>query len=153
MSCERWAPFYSAFLDGELPVKDREGLREHIKTCSACQEELESLQSLSRTLSVGADSAEADPGFIARFRAKRDEEFGSAGPTFFWRWLAVRLVPLAVAAILVAIAAVWVSEREEALTDLEARELGNGFSVVSEEAALQDPVLSIAFEPFPGTEP
>ena len=80
MSCERWEPLYSAFLDGELPVKDGEGLREHIKTCSACQEELESLQSLSRILSVGADSAEADPGFVARFRTKRDEEFGSARP-------------------------------------------------------------------------
>ena len=153
MSCERWEPLYSAFLDGELPVKDGEGLREHIKTCSACQEELESLQSLSRILSVGADSAEADPGFVARFRTKRDEEFGSAGPRFFWRWLAVRLAPLAVAAILVAIAAVWLSETEDALTELEARELGNGFSVVSEEAALQNPVLSIALEPFPGMEP
>ena len=60
---------------------------------------------------------------------------------------------VAVAAILVAIAAVWFSESEEALTELEARELGNGFSVISEGAALQDPVLSIALEPFPGTEP
>ncbi len=153
MSCERWEPLYSAFLDRELPATDGEALREHLTTCSACREELESLQSLSQVLSVGANSAEADPGFITRFRARRDEEFGSAGPRFFWRWLAVRLAPLAVAAILVAIAAVWLSESEESLIDLEARELGNGFSAVSEEAALQNPVLSIALEPFPGMEP
>jgi anti-sigma factor RsiW len=153
MSCERWEPFYSAFLDGELPAADREAFGEHLTTCSACREELESLHSLSQVLSVGPDLPEADLGFIARFRVRREKEFGSAGPRLFWRWLAIRLVPLAAAAILVAIAAVWVSESEEALTELEARELGNGFFVASEEAALQDPVLSIAFEPFPGTEP
>ena len=153
MSCERWEPLYSAFLDGELPATDGEAFREHLTTCSACREELESLQSLSQVLSVGGDSVEPDPGFVVRFRARREEEFGSAGHRFLWRWLAVRLAPLAVAAILVAIAAVWFSESEEALTELEARELGNGFFVVSEEAALQAPVLSIALEPFPGTEP
>ena len=153
MSCERWEPLYSAFLDGELPATDGEALREHLTTCSACREELQFLQSLSQVLSVGRDSVEPDPGFVARFCARREEEFGSAGHRFFWRWLSVRLAPLAVAAILVAIAAVWFSESEEALTELEARELGNGFSVISEGAALQDPVLSIALEPFPGTEP
>ena len=153
MSCERWEPLYSAFLDEELPTEEHEELREHLAICSACREELESLQSISRALSVGPDSVESDPGFMVRFRAKREAELGAAGPGFFWRWLAVRLAPLAVAAILVAIAAIWLSDNQEALIDLEAQELGSGFSVVSEEAALQDPVLSIVLEPFPGTEP
>ena len=153
MSCERWEPLYSAFLDGELAMLDRDALREHLTTCSGCREEIESLEELSREFSGGPAALDTDPGFIARFRARREAEFGSSGQSFFWRWLAVRLAPLAVVAVLVAIAAVWFSGGEEALIELEARELGNGFSAVSEEAALQDPVLSIALEPFPGLEP
>jgi predicted anti-sigma-YlaC factor YlaD len=140
-------------MDGELSAADDEVFRQHLTSCSVCRDEIDSLGALSQMLSAPVAPVEPDPGFVARFRARRDEEFGSMGPWFFWRWLAVRLAPLAVAAVLVAVAAVWFSGQEEGLGDLEARELGNDLSAVSEEATLMDPVLSIALEPFPGREP
>ena len=51
----------------------------------------------------------------------------------------MRLAPLAVAAILVAIAAVWSSEPEVELRELEASELGIGLSPEYEEMALHEP--------------
>ncbi len=150
MSCERWEPLYTSFLDGELSTSDEQEMRDHLESCSSCRAEIESLRPLSEVLSV---SAEPDPGFIVRFRARRDQELGPMDPWVLWKWLAVRLLPVALGALLGAGAAVWLSQEEAGLGELEARELGNGLSRVSEEAALMDPVLSIALEPFPGTEP
>lgn len=149
MSCKRWEPLYSSFLDGEISASEQAALREHLSHCAACHEELESLRGLSEMLSV---SVEPDAGFVTRFRTRRSEEFEPAGPGFLWRWLAVRLAPLAVAAILAAVAAVWTSEPDVNLRELEASELGIGLSPDYEEAALRNPVLSIALDPFPESE-
>ena len=72
-----------------------------------------------------------------------------AGSLLIWRRLAVRLLPLAAAALLGASAAVLLSVEEEGLIEVEARELGNGFSMLSEEAMEPYPVLQIALEAFP----
>ncbi len=150
MTCKRWEPLYSSFLDGEMSPADEAAFGEHLNDCTSCRDGLESLRGLSEMLSV---SVEPDPGFVARFRARRSEEFEPAGPGFVWRWLAVRLAPLAVAAVLVAVVAVWSSEPEVELRELEASELGIGWSPEYEETALMNPVLSIALDPFPESEP
>jgi hypothetical protein len=69
-----------------------------------------------------------------------------------WRRLAVRLLPLAAAALIGAAAAVWLSMEETELGELEARQLGDGFIMTIGEEANTNPVLQIAFEPFPGGE-
>jgi len=150
MTCERWEPLYSSFLDGEMSASEQASFGEHLNHCAACREELESLRGLSEMLRV---SVESDPGFVARFRQRRNEEFEPAGAGFVWRWLAVRLVPLAAAAVIVAVVAVWFSEPEADLRELEATELGIDFSPEYEETALRNPVLSIALDPFPEGEP
>ena len=150
MTCKRWEPLYSSFLDGEMSPADETAFGEHSNDCASCRDALESLRGLSEMLSV---SVEPDPGFIARFRARRSEEFEPAGPGFVWRWLAVRLAPLAVAAVLLAVVAVWSSAPEVELRELEASELGIGLSLEYEETALMNPVLSIALDPFPEREP
>ena len=57
---------------------------------------------------------------------------------------------MAVAAFLGALATIWLSVEEAELGELEARELGGGFNIVSEEEPY--PVLQIAFEPLPPLE-
>jgi len=147
MSCKPWEPLLSRFLDGELAGSEKTGLEQHLETCRTCREELASFRELS---SVLATHTEPDPFFVTRFRARRDEEQGAAGTPLIWKRLAVRLLPLAVAALLGAAATVWLSVEEGGFSDLEARELGDGFmATISEE----DPVLNMAFEPFPGGGP
>ena len=146
MSCKRWEPLYSSFLDGEMAATDLQAFSQHLGSCSSCRDAIDSLRRLSEVMSV---SVEPEPGFIARFRSRRQEELERNGPGTVWRWLAVRLAPLAVAAILVAVASVWFSEQEEELRELEASEVGIGLSLEYEETALMSPVLSIALEPFP----
>jgi anti-sigma factor RsiW len=146
MSCKRWEPLYSSFLDGELSAWEEEALSQHAASCPSCRDALSSLRRVSDVLAV---SVEPDPNFIARFRARRQAELEAAGVGFAWRWVAVRLAPLALAAIVVAAATVWSSQREEELRELEARELGIGLSMEYEQAAVSNPVLTIALEPFP----
>lgn len=150
MTCKRWEPLYSSFLDGEMSPSEQASFGEHLSHCVACREELDSLRGLSEALRV---SVELDPGFLTRFRERRSETFEPAGAGFVWRWLAVRLAPLAAAAVLVAVVAVWFSEPEVELRELEVSELGIGYSAEHEETAFVNPVLSIALDPFPESEP
>ncbi|MFQ5789115.1 MAG: anti-sigma factor family protein [Acidobacteriota bacterium] len=147
MSCQG-ASRLSAYLDGELSPSENAAVDGHLGECATCREELAEFRRLSETLRT---VTEADPAFVARFRSRRDSEIGAFGTA--WERLAVRLLPLAAVALLAAGAAVWFSSDEERLSDLEARELGNGLTLVSEEATLHDPVLQIALEPFPRGEP
>jgi peptidoglycan/LPS O-acetylase OafA/YrhL len=100
--------------------------------------------------SVLSAHAERDPFFVTRFRARRDEFLGGSGTLHLWRRLAVRLIPLAAAALLGAAAVVWLSTEDTELGELEARQLGDGFIMEAGQEA--NPVLQIAFEPFPGGE-
>lgn len=147
MACKRWEPLLSRVVDGELAESEKAGLERHLEECRECREELASFREIS---SVLAAHTEPDPFFLTRFRARRDEEHGTSATPIIWKRLAVRLLPLAVAALLGAAATVWLSVEEGGFSDLEARELGDGFmATISEE----DPVLHMAFEPFPGGEP
>jgi anti-sigma factor RsiW len=137
----------SQYLDGELPASDVRMLERHLEACAGCREELVSYRELSGVLAAGTDP---DPFFVARFRARREEEFGTEGTLLAWRKLAIRLLPLAVAALLGAAAAVWLSMEEVELGELEARALGNGMTMASEDEPY--PVLQITFEPFPEGE-
>jgi hypothetical protein len=99
--------------------------------------------------SLLASETEPDPFFLTRFRARRDQLLSKESPLMVWRKLAARLLPLAAAALIGAAAALWVSTEEPELGDLEAQQLGDGFLATAGET---EPVLQIAFEPFPGGE-
>jgi anti-sigma factor RsiW len=148
MSCEHWDPLLSQLLDDELEPSEKAGLDRHLGACRRCQEEMAALRRLSGML---ATHTEPDPFFVTRFRARRDELHSGEGSWLLWRRLAIRLLPLAVAALLGAAATVWFSLEEKGLSELEARELGDGFTVTMSETPY--PVLQMAFEPFPGEEP
>jgi anti-sigma factor RsiW len=146
MTCERWEPMLSLYLDGELSASDVSQLERHLEICERCREELASFRELSGVL---ATQPEPDPFFLTRVRARRDEELGT-GSVQVWRRLAVRLLPLAAAALIGAAAVIWLSVEEAGLAELEARQLGDGFVMATEGEPY--PGLQIALEPFPGGE-
>ena len=146
MTCERWEPMISRYLDGELDASDATAIEVHLESCSRCREELASFREMSSLL---AAETEADPFFLTRFRVRRDQLLAKENPRAIWKKYAVRLLPLAAAALIGATAALWISTEEPELGELEAQHLGDGFLANAGEL---EPVLQIAFEPFPGGE-
>ena len=101
---------------------------------------------LSSAMRVPADFAEEDPNFIARFRARRDAVSEALAPGRGWRWLALRLVPLAAVAILATgLVLRSPAERPDAFTELELREIGDGLPDLAKDDLAEEPVLRIAF--------
>ena len=142
--CDDWRPLLSALVDGELSEQCQADLQSHVDACPRCRDELSSVQEVVRALAV---RTEPDPFFVARFRARRDSDpYALPWP---WRKLALRLLPMAAAAVLVAATAVWVSTEQNGLGELEARALGQ----LALEELVDDPGLGIALEPFPDEEP
>jgi anti-sigma factor RsiW len=136
----------SLYWDGELSASDASHLERHLDACESCREELASFRELSGLLE---SQTKPDPFFLTRFRARRNEELG-IGSLQVWRRLAVRLLPLAAAALLGAAAVTWLSVEEAGLEELEASQLGDGFVMATEGEPY--PGLQIALEPFPGDE-
>ena len=144
--CTQVEPLLSAHLDDELDASQTQIVEAHLLECESCLAELRELGETARVSSV---SIAPDPWFVTRFRARRDEAILVLGWEG-WRKMAVRLAPLAIAAALGAGTAVWWA-RDETLTELEARELGNDVvPAIAAEGAVET-VLGIAFEPFPET--
>lgn len=48
MSCEEFSQDLSAYLDGELPPRERAALEAHLRDCPRCRQELASLRAVSR---------------------------------------------------------------------------------------------------------
>ena len=114
-------------------------------TTPEVQEQLSWFQRLSSILRVPSDVGEADPGFVARFRVRRDALLEAYGNGHGWRWLTLRLVPLSACALLTTGLVVWASnEASSVFSELEARELGDGLVDVTYETAEVEPVLRIA---------
>lgn len=96
---------------------------------------------------------ESDPGFIARFRSRRDAL--SVAPFWTWRQLAMRLVPVALAVLVFALGSVWMASRHEPdgavdLSALETEAIGNPTFFAR---TAPEPVLEIVLESFPGEVP
>lgn len=146
MSCERWEPLLSRYIDDELTGSEASSVEKHLESCAACREELASFRELSHVIST---TTEPDPFFVSRFRARRDEVLGQDATWLFWRRLAVRLMPLAAAALLAAAAVVLLSERP-GLEEIELQAHGDGIIVDPVEEPFQ--MHELALEPLPGGE-
>ena len=140
MSCHEDARL-SAWVDGELAISEARDVETHVGSCAPCQELVAQLRSMSVGLSA---QLAVDPGFIVRFRERRDAL--SVATWWTWRQLALRLVPLAAAVLVAAVASLWLAAPPDApLQALEREALGA--PVVFDSGP--ESVLSIAFEPFP----
>ena len=131
----------SAWIDGELAQQDASAVETHVAGCATCQELVASLRNQFQYFETDVAS---DPGFVVRFRERRDQV--SVAPWWTWRELALRLVPLAAAVLVAAIAVLWMSPAPVgSLQALEHDALGTPVEFDNGPEA----VLSIAFEPFP----
>lgn len=144
----------SAWLDGELPADEARSVEAHVSQCASCGELVSSFRQMGASLRGSAPAVEPDPAFLVRFRAHRDEI--SVAPFWTWRQLAMRLVPVALGVLLLALGSVWIASRNEAglttldLSTLEVEAIG---SPTFFARTAPEPVLEIALEPFPGELP
>lgn len=138
---------WSAWLDGELSEQSRAELEEHLEACSTCREHADSFRSVGLVLAELSPELEPDPGFLVRFRARRDEI--SVAPFWTWRQFALRLLPIAAAVLIAALWTVTLNapEEEREMNALELEALGSPAAFAAEGPS--EPVLTIALEPFP----
>ena len=98
MDCTRAENLLSAYLDGDLPEREREGFAEHLRQCPLCAGEEKALRetlSLLRNLPV----EKAPPGLLAGVRRRIGEETETVP---FWKKLFLPLhikIPLEAAAV------------------------------------------------------
>lgn len=155
MTCEQVGQELSGLLDGALEASVARTVRDHVDACDGCRLELESLERVSTALAV---RLEPDPGFIVRFRTRRDEAVEESLAWLPWRRLALKLAPLAAAAVIGVTTGFWLSAPSEPVVErvawyeLEQREWGSDQAMADEEMTAR-PVLHIAMEPFPGGLP
>ena len=132
----------SAIHDREAPPE----VEESLGNAAGVSSELRSMQALSELLAVPDDLMAPDPGFVVRFRMRREALRETMGTWQPWRRLTLRLVPMTVAILLTAGVVVWSShEPTSALLELETRELGDGMIEISQATATIEPILRIAF--------
>ncbi|MCH9651239.1 MAG: zf-HC2 domain-containing protein [Deltaproteobacteria bacterium] len=73
MSCPDWETQLSPWLDGELSPQEAGRLKQHLRDCDACTEQLERLKRASRAFrSLGPEAPST--GFEARLWQRLDEE-------------------------------------------------------------------------------
>ncbi|MDA8131107.1 MAG: zf-HC2 domain-containing protein [Elusimicrobia bacterium] len=93
--CENISRRLSAYMDGELPEREREAAESHLASCAACSEELASLRAASAAVSA-LPRVEPPPFFAARTAAAAKALNGAGPLRAFLRF------PLPAAAVLTA---------------------------------------------------
>jgi anti-sigma factor RsiW len=148
MKCPEEESKLSAWIDGELAASEARALESHLGDCPSCRGVLQSFRDLRAAL---GGKLEPDPGFVVRFRERRDEV--SIAPWWTWRQLALRLVPVALGALVLAWLAVSSATPGPDLGAFEVEALGNATSFDPDAPLAAEPVLSIALGPFPEEVP
>lgn len=144
----------SAWLDGELSADEARSVETHVGQCESCGELAATFRRIRESLLLAAPAVEPDPGFLVRFRARRDET--SVAPFWTWRQLALRLLPVAFAVLLLALGSVWIASKSEPALSATDMSLLEGEAIGSPTffaRTAPEPVLEIALEPFPGELP
>lgn len=145
MKCEEAQPLLSKFVDRELVSEEPQALHGHLDRCLPCAQEVRDWRRLARMLAVPPGEIEPDPAFVLRFREHRDVVLASTWLIQPWKRLAVRLVPLAAAALVVAGLVLGLSgDGTSTIRDLEHAELSYGLPQATEDAPVLEPVLGIA---------
>ncbi len=128
-------------------IFDRESADRGEETQASAEvaKQIDDFSQISDLLRVPADVAREDPFFVVRFRQRRDEMLASLRAVPPWRWVALRLIPIAVSAVVTAAAVLWISDdRIDPLVQLERLAVGDGVDDVTLESTEVEPVLRIA---------
>lgn len=76
----------SAYIDGELELRDREQVEEHLRHCSRCREEFEQLSAAARAFSMYYRPLEAPADTVSKIMLKIDLKKQRKEK---WEWLLV----------------------------------------------------------------
>src|SRR5215467_5204291 len=97
-SCERYRPYFDAYLDHELPVETHHDIQHHIVSCQDCARVLESRDRMKQLVRNAVTREEAPLELAAalrnRFRSERRSFF--AYDTARWMMAAAAVVLLAI---------------------------------------------------------
>lgn len=108
--CERFLPDLKAYLDGELPPLARRRVRNHLRRCPSCREEMTLMEKITSELQQG-DSAVLEPSLrdklLAGAPSAPADSSLSTKPTFKERWRGTKRKPLIVWATASATLAAW----------------------------------------------
>lgn len=90
MNCNKTQKNLSAYLDGELPPREADAVRDHIHGCAACAEILKQYESVQTAYAAGMPSAPSN--FTAQVMARIDREEARGeragiGGLAIWDWL------------------------------------------------------------------
>jgi len=95
--CERFLPDLKAYIDGELPRFTRRRIRQHLRRCSSCREEITLMESITNELQQG-DSTVLEPTLrdklLAGVPSAPADSPLSAKPNFKERWRGTKRKPL-----------------------------------------------------------
>lgn len=95
--CERFLPDLKAYIDGELPRFTRRRIRQHLRRCSSCREEMTLMESITNELQQG-DSTVLEPTLreklLAGVPSTPADSPLSAKPNFKERWRGTKRKPL-----------------------------------------------------------
>ncbi len=100
MNCDVATRLLLDRLAGRLDDRSRAVLDEHLEQCADCREAAAAQTEVSTVLAARPD-ADVSPSFAARFAGRLQEESGWFGLAD-WRWLSVRLAPVAAILLLAA---------------------------------------------------
>jgi anti-sigma factor (TIGR02949 family) len=100
-SCERYRPYFDAYLDHELPVETQQDIHQHIVSCEDCSRVLESRGRMKQLVRNAVAREEAPRELAAalrdRFRSERRSFF--AHDTARWMMAAAAVLILAIAGV------------------------------------------------------
>src|SRR5262245_55741116 len=100
-SCERYRPYFDAYLDHELPAETRQDIQQHIVSCEDCTRLLESRDRMKQLVRNAVTREEAPLELAAalrdRFRSERRSFF--AYDTARWMMAAAAVLILAIGGV------------------------------------------------------
>jgi anti-sigma factor RsiW len=118
--CRPYRKRFSAYLDGELPLKKRAAVAEHLAVCAACRRELEDIEKLGPALmrpGVFPPSADLSARIMAEARQRQATGSSAARvrfkPVFIpsWSWW-LKTGGAAAMVVLLLYFGQWMSEKE-----------------------------------------
>ncbi|MEP6756231.1 MAG: anti-sigma factor [Chthonomonadales bacterium] len=90
MNCRKISSLMSAYMDGELPGVEHQNIHEHIKCCSSCREEYETLLCTKRmlsTLKAKVPAKALEDQILGKLAVERSNQPVGMRPTVWWSML------------------------------------------------------------------
>ena len=86
MNCRTAQSKLNRYLDGELPVRDRDHVERHLRECPSCRSELERLRVVADAMATLPEPPEVPAGFAERVVNRAAQDMGRRGQALmFWQ--------------------------------------------------------------------